>query len=634
MTRPESPGAFYRERASGFSREVARLRARGRACVVLEVLCLLLAVAFLVASVIGRGGPVAVASFVALSALYLAVRRLDAGNTRRADLMAARHGVCEVELACLEGDFSALDDGSAYVDPDHPYSLDLDVFGRDSLFNRMCRAVTSGGRDRLAGFLGSLLSGAGAIERRREAIAELSGAWDWRCDFLAIGRLARGRGGVPGTVIDTGKVLSALDVAADVCIPAWMCSGWALAAASLSMAGFLAALLLSVTTLLPSSVPVAWGLLQMGLSIGLSAGPLRGISRAVGRLHGEMEPYVSLVRHVGGADFRSGELLGLRDALACGDVGALESLGRLKGILASLDSRGNVLGLIVMNAFLLGDFFLVRRFASWRRACMAGAPGWLEAISSVDALVSMATFRFNEPKARDPEVVDAPGVAFEAAGLRHPFLGEGAVGNDFTVMDGHHYIITGANMAGKSTFLRSVGINCVLAMNGMPVFAESLRLSVFGLFTSMRTADDLTRGISYFNAELLRLRALMEGCGDGGRTLVILDEILKGTNSLDKLNGSRLFLGEMCRRRVTGIVATHDLELSRMEEEMPDRFHNWCFEIGLGRDVTYTYRITPGVARNQNATFLLGRMLGLAGGDGCLPDSAPERVPSGRGDAP
>jgi len=209
------------------------------------------------------------------------------------------------------------------------------------------------------------------------------------------------------------------------------------------------------------------------------------------------------------------------------------------------------------------------------------------------------------------------GPLFEAKGLWHPFLGAKAVRNDFLLADGHYYIITGANMAGKSTFLRSVGINVLLARVGLPVFAGHLRCSLFSLFTSMRTSDDLAHGISYFNAELLRLQQLLDfvratstaETAQPPHTLIILDEILKGTNSLDKLNGSRLFLEAVSALPVTGVIATHDLELSRMAEEHSDRFHNYCFEIQLSDHITYTYRITPGVARNQNATYLLQQLL-------------------------
>lgn len=164
-------------------------------------------------------------------------------------------------------------------------------------------------------------------------------------------------------------------------------------------------------------------------------------------------------------------------------------------------------------------------------------------------------------------------------------------------------------MAGKSTFLRSLGVNYILAMIGAPVFASRLRVSVFSLFSSMRTSDDLAHGISYFNAELLRLRQLINACKRSTHTLIILDEILKGTNSLDKLNGSRMFLEAISSMPVSGVIATHDLELSHMADENPSRFHNFCFEIRLSDEITYTYKITQGVARNQNATYLLRNIL-------------------------
>ena len=150
-------------------------------------------------------------------------------------------------------------------------------------------------------------------------------------------------------------------------------------------------------------------------------------------------------------------------------------------------------------------------------------------------------------------------------------------------------------------------------MNGLPVFAQNLTMSIFSLFTSMRTSDDLTHGISYFNAELLRLQQLLESINNDEPCLIILDEILKGTNSVDKLNGSKMFLESVKNLNVTGIIATHDLELSKMATSYPEQFHNFCFEIELGKEVTYSYKIAPGVALNQNATFLLKQLLKSSG---------------------
>ena len=259
------------------------------------------------------------------------------------------------------------------------------------------------------------------------------------------------------------------------------------------------------------------------------------------------------------------------------------------------------------------DITIVRLFQQWQRTYEERTDEWIETLNLFDTLVSMGNYKLNENKAVQAEVVAENKVVFNAKALYHPFLGEHAVANDFDIQDREYYIVTGANMAGKSTFLRSLGVNYLLAMNGLPVFAKQLKVSVFHLFTSMRTTDDLTHGISYFNAELLRLDQLLGSLRESTPNLIILDEILKGTNSLDKLNGSRLFLQHIASRNVTGVIATHDLELSKMEDEEPKRFHNYCFEIELGEQITYSYKISKGVARNQNATFLLQGILDKEG---------------------
>ena len=343
-----------------------------------------------------------------------------------------------------------------------------------------------------------------------------------------------------------------------------------------------------------------------------------------GKLRHQLIAYSQILRLIAQRDFQSEQGKQMQASLA----DALPSFAQLEEILKGYDRRGNFLGLFFTDVFLLSDFFLVRRFQKWKRTYMVRMEEWMHIISEMDALVSMADYRYNHPEATDAELVESneketksdssdgsPEIVFEAKNLYHPFLGAKAVKNDFAIRDSHYYIITGANMAGKSTFLRSLGVNYILAMTGMPVFADLLRVSRFRLFSSMRTTDDLTHGISYFNAELIRLEELLKFCQeDNGknerlRTLIILDEILKGTNSLDKLNGSRRFLEAISHLPVSGIIATHDLELSKMENDPSGKFHNFCFEIDLGTDVTYTYKIQPGVARNQNATFLLNKIL-------------------------
>lgn len=605
---------YYTRHRDHLAVQITMLKHRNRGFILGEIITFIAFIAFVAAYTAVDGGmwTLFVAAFMLL--LYVAIRRFDVINSRRIEWLEALHGVYERELRYLSGDYKCFDDGARYADPSHPFTFDMDVFGRESLYNRVCRTLTTGGSDCLARSLsGDPFDGKPIsrqlIDERREAIDELAAMPGWRVRFLASGAAGR---------IDTDAIVASLQSVRAMNMSRAALSVPVIALATLSMAGFYASILLSVFDLLPSSVPSLWGVLQFFTVLMLCSGPLRKISREVNSLHDRMKHYVNIIRHADNlrngeqssdgnrsSSLQSAELQRLVGRLD----GAMDSFHETEQILKSLDRRGNILGLIIFDMFLLSDYFLLRRFLKWQGRYLDSVGPWVDAVSRIDALVSMATFRYNEPEAGSAVIADGDEVVYEARGLYHPFLGRKAVKNDFSIVNGNYYIVTGANMAGKSTFLRSLGINYILAMNGIPVFADSLRVSVFALFTSMRTTDDLTRGISYFNAELLRLRQLIDFCPEHKNTLIILDEILKGTNSADKLNGSRLFLEYISGRNVTGVIATHDLELSRMSDEHAGRFHNYCFEIELGTDVTYSYKITPGVARNQNATFLLKELL-------------------------
>ena len=601
--------AFYKEKVDALSEEIRQLKKNNVAYIMAELFSFGLAVVALVVYCVRDFSSQWLVAALAMLAVYAVVRRADVKNAARIDRRRRLHAVYAKELKYLAGDFTCFGGGSRYKDPGHAFTFDMDVFGHDSLYNRINRTVTTGGGDTLAEWLGSLLPGRAEVERRREAIAELAGMEQWRSAFLAKGLRPAADGDGDDGRIDSNSILRAVGEISAKHIAPKAGQGWTLAVAVAALVCFIALIVLSAVGLVPATLAVLWGVVQMFVVIGLNSKSIHNISRAVEKMHVHMQAYIGLIEHIVKAGFVAGELKRLQTALTEDKGSAPASFGQLSEILKSLDRRGNFIGLILFNMFAMSDYFLVRRFLKWQRDYMGSIGDWIAAVSRMDALVSMAVFRFNEPEAIDAEVEDSGRVVYEAKGLYHPFLGAQAVRNDFTINDGEYYIITGANMAGKSTFLRSVGVNYVLAMNGMPVFADSLRVTVFNLFTSMRTSDDLSRGISYFNAELLRLRQLLDSCRQARRTLIILDEILKGTNSLDKLNGSRLFLQAVAKLPVTGIIATHDLELSKMEDDDPRRFHNWCFEIELADNITYTYKITRGVARNQNATFLLKGIL-------------------------
>ena len=597
-----SPKELYTERIKTLTDEIYQLNRHNRLVVILELTAIALAIGCIVAYTIWSSivALVAVALFVAV---YVVIRWKDSSNSRLSEQKESTRSVYQKEVAYLNGNFSAFPSGEQYVNPHHEFTLDLDIFGPQSLFNRINRTVTTGGSDFLAKELAETqVRNIEEIERRREAIRELSEKESLRTAFLAQGR---------GRQIDTAAIKEALHEVQQLHVSHLAAHQLTYMAAVGSIIAFYGLLAGAIFCSLSGAFPMLWVLLQITAVYLLFGRTLKRVNQSINIILPRLGTYVSMIMQIVTSDLKSQEGRDIIGKLSADEQDALKSFRLLKGIINDLDQRNEV-WVPISNALYLADYFIVRRFLLWQDRYMMRIEDWIDAVSHFDALVSMATFRYNEPETTDAELVDAEEVVYEARGLYHPFLGNKAVRNNFSIRDQHYYIVTGANMAGKSTFLRSIGINYVLACCGMPVFADSLRVSLFSLFSSMRTTDDLAHGISYFNAELLRLQQLIETCRRNNHTLIILDEILKGTNSLDKLNGSRLFLQSVATLPVTGIIATHDLELSKMEQEYPDRFHNYCFEIQLSDEITYTYRLSDGVARNQNATYLLKNILKTA----------------------
>ena len=595
-----TPKELYRERITKLTAEIKQLNKYNHLMVVLELLAVALAVICVVLYTTWEGGIVSLIGAALSIALYIAIRWKDSKNSRLSEEKESMRNVYQKELAYLHGDYSGFSSGEQYINPHHEFSLDLDIFGPQSLFHRINRTVTSGGSDFLAKELAETRVRTKAeIEQRREAICELAAKEPLRTAFLAT---------THGKHVNTSDVLKALSEIKAMHISRLAASKLSYVIAIGSIIVFYGLLLGAIFGPLSGTLPLLWILLQITAVYLVFGRTLKRVHQSIDMILPRLSTYVSMIMQIVTSDLESRETRNIISQLSDNHQDAMKSFRLLKGIISDLDQR-NEIWVPISNALYLADYFIVRRFLLWQDRYMMHVDEWIAAVSHFDALVSMATFRYNEPAATDAEIIEQDEVVYEARGLYHPFLGAKAVRNDFTITDQHYYISTGANMAGKSTFLRSIGINYVLACCGMPVFADSLRISLFSLFSSMRTTDDLANGISYFNAELLRLQQLIEVCRLNRQTLIILDEILKGTNSLDKLNGSRLFLQSVTSLPITGIIATHDLELSKMQQEHPERFHNYCFEIQLSDEITYTYRLSEGVARNQNATYLLKNIL-------------------------
>ena len=622
----------YRQYVSRYASEVAALKRKNTGFITGELLAFGGILAFLICYFALDGDTQNYLMGAALCLIaYLGIRRLDDKNKEKIEHLSALLKVYQDEIKALEGDFSPFETGDCYQNPQHPYSFDLDVFGKSSLFNRICRTITSGGSEALARNLTRETPlNMEDIKRRRDWQKELAGeefagkesakeelageGENWRMEFLALGEKNRSQTAdgkmMNGKMkkIDSAAVVDAMQKVSKMEVPAWFGSPVSLVIGWLMIIGVIGSVILSICDMVSVDFALWWVLVQYMVVFFVCKQTLDKIDSNGGKLRHQLIAYAQILQLINRRNFHSELGKEMQNSLA----DALPSFAQLEKILKGYDRRGNFLGLFFTDAFMLSDFFLVRSFLKWKNTYMVKMEEWMHIISEMDAMVSMADFRYNHPEAEEAEFVSgSPEIVFDGKNLYHPFLGAKAVKNDFTIKDDNYYIITGANMAGKSTFLRSLGVNYILAMAGMPVFADQLKISRFRLFSSMRTTDDLTHGISYFNAELIRLEELLKFCKESAefRTLIILDEILKGTNSLDKLNGSRKFLEAISKQPVSGIIATHDLELSKMENDASGKFHNYCFEIDLGTDVTYTYKIQKGVARNQNATFLLNKIL-------------------------
>jgi DNA mismatch repair ATPase MutS len=269
----------------------------------------------------------------------------------------------------------------------------------------------------------------------------------------------------------------------------------------------------------------------------------------------------------------------------------------------------NFFGRVFGNGLFLVDFHNVSNLEKWRVSNVASLPRWLESLGEWDALLSFATLHFNQPTFAFAEISEQLNIT--ATALGHPLIPSShRVVNDFELgKPAGVLLITGANMAGKSTFLRAIGVNYILAINGSPVCAWHWSGPLVELRTGMRTSDSLQENQSYFFAELNRLQSIIQELRNGKPMIILLDEILKGTNSTDKQTGSRELIKQLMVQKALVVIATHDIALGDMEQQYPDKVFNACFEGNIQDDqLTFNYTLNKGVATKANATFLMRKM--------------------------
>ena len=590
--------SVYRERVNHFSSRVSRIKPHRNVVTAARLLSFVALIWFVYRYFSSGYDWLYLVAAIAVLVLFLALVVVDSKITGRVDFLEALKAASETEIAYLNGDYSWLPRGDEFADPAHPYSADLDVFGDDSLFQHINRTFGKENEQLLAGWLLNGCRSEQVILERLEATRELEGKLDLLHNFRAAATISG--------IVQIDK--QAFEVWEEQ--PPFFTRKWVKWVVYMSVTATLLLWAGVAFSFVPSSAALAFSLLQL-LTVIAFIKRISSYHNRLGRFMKAFSNYLPLLELLHRERFQSQRLNQLYSSLFSGQCHALKAFRSLNRLLQAFDQRANMLAAFITNGLYLSDLQLILRLDEWNRQYKPFLKEWLNSVSEMDVLMSMANYRVNHPAYSEPQ----PGrsVWFEAKNMGHPLIpGSIRVNSDFTVENEHNlFVVTGANMAGKSTFLRTVGINYVLALSGNVVCCDSLRFCTVRLFSSMRTSDNLAKGSSYFHAEINRLKQLVEVAGREERVFIILDEILKGTNSRDKLNGSRLFLKRLLNLPVSGLIATHDLALGELSTTHPDNFRNICFEIENTPDgITYDYLLRPGISQNMNASILL-EQLGL-----------------------
>ena len=538
---------------------------------------------------------------IALAAFsgFLAAGWYDSDLKKRILLLQQLVHINEQEINALDGKIGGFGDGNQFAGQDHPYTHDLDIFGKGSLFQYLNRTSTIFGTIRLADYLGNAFNYSTDILARQEAIREFAGQIEFRQQLQLIFAGQDTSASDPGTLDEWLNGQEGIKWMKPMKVLSWVLPLITMCSVILSATGFL-----------PHQVPVIMILLQM-LIVFAYGRKSQVVHRSVTSQVGIMNKYARALSLAEAAPFTCQHNTKLQVRLR-NDAGERPGLAvkRISDLLNMMDSNLNILVAVIMNGLFMFNIHILIAVERWRLAYRSLVPGWFDVLAETDALSCLGTFAFNNPQYIYPEPV-AGEFMFVAEKMGHPLIPrETCVTNDLQIDGWNQFrIITGANMSGKSTFLRTVGINMVLAMAGAPVFAEKFRFYPIEIHSSIRTNDSLARRESYFYAELRRLREIIAGLESGHRKLILLDEILKGTNSSDKQTGSIALIKQLMKYELAGLFATHDLALGDLVNHYPDNIKNLCFEIKITGDrMEIDYKLSPGVCRNLNASFLMRNM--------------------------
>lgn len=500
----------------------------------------------------------------------------------------------QFENSAQQNDWSNFENGEEFINQDHPNSVDMDLFGAFSFFQYINRTSTVIGKGRLAGYLENVADEK-EISERQKSITELKDRLDWRQDFQAYGL----------AIEDSVQHIELLKKWLEE--PPFVLNNRFLKFAVLAA---------PIWTVLSIVLFIFWLPWQIAILLLIPPGwILKKTFEEVNRTHNQttyaekiLSFYARLIAHIENREFQTQKLSDLRAVFLQSKEPASKKIGQLSYIIRQLNTRYNFFA-IFLNLAILWDLKYVLKLEKWKTNQKDYLLKWFDSLAEFEAILSFATLHYNNPDWVFPTINNNSKVI--AKELGHPLIfPEKRVCNDIEIpTKGHIKLVTGSNMAGKSTFLRTVGLNIVLAMSGAPVCAKKMSLPSLKVYSSMRTQDALHESTSSFYAELKRLKFIIEAVENGDNIFFLLDEILKGTNSNDRHTGSKALIRQLIKSKGSGIIATHDLELGNLEAQSDGAIENLRMEVGIKNgELFFDYKLEKGVSESFNATLLMKNM--------------------------
>lgn len=499
------------------------------------------------------------------------------------------------EIDYLENNKLPFENGIEFNDFNHPYVYDLDIFGEHSLFQNLNRTATFIGKKTLAKQLVKA-SSPEVILQNQEATQELKDKIDWRQEFSAFAKVTE-------DTQSSYKALLQWSTFNSESLPKWAVI-FSYASPLLIVSGFIAYLVTSNLVILSSlSYLFVLNLIVLGKflkRIKLEIANSDNIDKVIGQ-------YGLLLEKIETESFKAPKLIALQQKLQFKTENASVHLKQLSDLFSKNDTIANLITAVLFNGTFLFNLHVLKSLIEWKKEHASALEEWLEVIGEFEFLNSMTNFAYNNPDFVYPILNSDYKIDFE--NLSHPLLNSKTrVGNDVTFHPQSFMILTGSNMSGKSTFLRSLGVNMVLSGMGAVVCATKANVHPLPVLVSMRLSDSLTDSESYFYAEIKRLKQIMDAL-ENQPAFVLLDEILRGTNSDDKRNGTIEVVKKMIAKKAIGAIATHDIEVCLTTNAYSTILTNKAFEVEIvNDDLHFDYKLRDGVCQNKSASFLMKKM--------------------------